>query len=974
MKKILLFFILMIVLVGEINAQFYSTQYRTPGQNWMQLQTERFRVIYPERYDSLARETLTILELEYNDIQQLLGGDLRNFPVILNPDNDRSNGFVSPFNFRSEVEIAPFLGKSLSPRSGNWLESVVPHELVHALHFSVNTPSIVRPLGLFSPDLRRSIHSAVGFGFIEGIAVEHESHGVIESAGRGNYPYFNNQFHAMQGADDPWSMSQLAQTSTYTPPFNRHYIGGYRFVHWLQNRFGDEAMQGAIRRNYQLPFLGFGFALRRTTGIWPGELYREFMDDQETIHEAKIDDLEADTDLSSDEIPFNATCRRASRPIWISNTEVLFYGRSCNRPPGFYIHDTGSQTTELFHEVSITGDYHYSLSLDGSSLVYSRFHADPIYDNSFLADLHELSLLTGEDRRITKDKRVTSPAYWNGKILAGQTTGQTRVLAVIDPVTGSVLDTFLNAGNSTVVTVAPNPAPEADAPSAVIGKKHGVQAIWLEDLTTVEMLFNRKPDIVMEDASIFDPAWNEAGDKLYFSADRGDAMNIYEYDVESGDIRQVTDTRYVAMEGTLSPDESRLAYIYQKKNEQLPALLESGDFYNKDLTESEWGLTENVEAMLDRPLLNRPKAGEPFNSGDVEASDYSTGLGWLKPRIWQPVVEDIVDDFDQIGLSLESVDRLSKNAYSLEFTYFRKAFWFDGTYRYKGVYPGFELNMYNRPSVATFRFRDENEQTQFFSTIAQQRGGTFSVPFRYVLEQNTRFSSFLVEPEFSIRQVRFKNFNDASQPISEYEQPLYTLGLNTTLNLGLRQHTRDVQPNRGLQLFTQTRYGLNSSEFSLQLPGGLSTNTLQSRKGFRAGAVWYVAPLSRFNQSLRVSAQGFTQTTGLVFDTESVISNLFETGVTRGATNTGILDTRYTIPLIYPDDGRLLLPVYLSNIYMVLFTQTVADLDSVESSVRTLLGAGIRSKFKVGNLQLDVGISVGWEPARNRVDYLIGSF
>jgi len=112
----------------------------------------------------------------------------------------------------------------------------------------------------------------------------------------------------------------------------------------------------------------------------------------------------------------------------------------------------------------------------------------------------------------------------------------------------------------------------------------------------------------------------------------------------------------------------------------------------------------------------------------------------------------------------------------------------------------------------------------------------------------------------------------------------------------------------------------------------------------------------------------------VVFDTESVISNLFETGVTQRSTNTGILDTRYMIPLIYPDDGELLLLVYLSNIYMVLFTQTVADLDRVESSARTLLCAGIRSKFKVGNLQLDVGISLGWEPARNRVDYLIGSF
>jgi len=154
----------------------------------------------------------------------------------------------------------------------------------------------------------------------------------------------------------------------------------------------------------------------------------------------------------------------------------------------------------------------------------------------------------------------------------------------------------------------------------------------------------------------------------------------------------------------------------------------------------------------------------------------------------------------------------------------------------------------------------------------------------------------------------------------------------------------------------------------------VSTNPLSRRSGFRAGAVVYAAPLSRYNQSLRIGVQGFTQTSRLVFDTESVVSNLFEAGATDGAAEFGVLDTRYTIPLINPDDGGLLLPVYLSNIYMVLFTQTIADLNQVNTSARTVLGAGLRSKFKVGNLQFDLGVSVGWEPARNRVDYLVGSF
>ena len=975
MKKILLFFVFSIVLIGEINAQFYSTQYRTPGQNWTQLQTDRFRIIYPARYDSLARETLAILEMDYINVQNLVGGDLQDFPVILNPENDRSNGFVSPFNFRSEIEIAPFLGKTLSPQSGTWLETVLPHELVHALHFSVNNPSIVRPLGLFSPDARRSIHSATPFGFIEGIAVEHESHRVLDNAGRGNYPYFNNQFHSMQGADEPWSMGQLVHTTTYTPPFNRHYIGGYQFVNWLQNQYGDGAMEDAIRKHYQLPFLGFGFALKRSTGRWPGGLYSDFMNEEKRVHTEKINHIETDTDALSDEIPVKAECVRASRPVWISDTEVLFYSRACNRPSGFYVYDIGSQISDYFHEVSITGDYHYSLSADRTILLYSRFYADPKYDNSFLADIHELNLETGDDRRITKRKRVVSPAYWNRQILAAQTEGQTRGLVVIDPQSGDVTSKYSKAPNSTLITMEPYPTGRADAPTAIIGKKNGIQAVWFEDLTVVETLFERDPDIVFEDASIFDPSWNTSGSILYFSADDGDAMNMYAFDMDTETIRQVTDSRYIAMEGSLSPDESMLAYIYQKENEQLPSILNTEDFYGDELDSSEWGITGNVNSMLNRPLLNQSNASEVLSDVDWEESEYSTGLGWLKPRMWLPVAEDVVDDYDRIGVSLESADRLSKNAYSLEFTYFRQAFWFDGTYRYKGRYPGFELDLYNRPSALAFCLDNcGTNDPLLFPVIAQQRGSTFSIPFRYRLEQNTRFSSFLIEPEFSARQIRFNNFDDASQPVSEFEQPRYTLGLNTSLNLGLRQNTRDVQPNRGVQLFTQTRYGLNSSEFSLQLPDGVSTNPLSRGRGFRAGAVFYTAPLSRYNQSLRVGIQGFTQTTGLVFDTESVISNLFETGITAGTTETGILDTRYTIPLIYPDDGGLLLPVYLSNIYLVLFSQTVADLDRINASTRTVLGAGLRSRFKLGNLQFDLGISVGWEPARNRVDYLFGSF
>ncbi len=970
MKISLLFSLCVLFLISDVQAQFYQTQYRPPGQQWQQLQSERFRVIYPERYQEIAEQTLSILELEYDDVQTLVGGELRNFPVILNPENDRSNGFVAPFNFRSEVEIAPIIGKSLNPRSGDWLETVVPHELVHALHFSVNPPSIVRPLGLFSPDVRRSIHAAAPMGFLEGIAVEHESHNTIPGSGRGNYPYFNNQLLSMIGGDNPWSMGQLVHSTTFTPPFNRHYIGGYAFVNWLQENEGDDAMRKAIRRHYQLPLLGFGFALRTTTGQWPGELYDEFMQEQYQTEKQQMEDIAVDTDAITDSIPFNGTCRRTNRPMILNSGKILFFGRACNKSTGFYLYDHESGNTRFLYEVSIVEDHHYSLTPDGESIIYSRYHSDPKYDNQFRADLHILNIKTAENHRLTKNQRLATPSFVGNQLFATQNDGSVRRLVSVDPQSGTILRTYPLAENSTTVSVAPN-INESDQ-IAILGKKHGVQGIWFEDIETDETLFARPPDIVFERASIFDPVWAPDGERLLFTTDAAGAMNIYEFEEASQQINQLTDSRYSAFEGTYSPDGERITYILQREDEQLPVMSGTARLFDRRLDTSEWAVTETVESDLNRPLLNR---NQEMDRSQWNQSRYSTGLSWLKPRLWLPTAERMAGDADRIGITVESVDRMSRHSYSLEVSRFANAFWFDGTYRYTGRYPGFELDLFNSPSISTFRISEEGEEESFlFSTIAQQRGGTFSVPFRYRLEQNVRFSSFLIRPLFTISQTRFTDITDAQQPVSDFEDPLYTAGLNTVLNYRLRQYTRDVQPNAGISLFTQTRYGLNSSPFTLQLPDGEVSSTFSQRKGFRAGAIGYVAPLQRFNQSLRLSAQIFTQTPAPVFNTQSVISNLFDSLAAPGATNIGILDTRYTIPLIYPDEGGLLLPVYLSNIYLVLFSQTVTDLNRPESETRTVLGTGIRSQFKLGNLHMDLGFSVGWEPAAGNVNYLFGNF
>jgi hypothetical protein len=87
-------------------------------------------------------------------------------------------------------------------------------------------------------------------------------------------------------------------------------------------------------------------------------------------------------------------------------------------------------------------------------------------------------------------------------------------------------------------------------------------------------------------------------------------------------------------------------------------------------------------------------------------------------------------------------------------------------------------------------------------------------------------------------------------------------------------------------------------------------------------------------------------------------------------------DTRYTIPLFYVDDGGLLLPLYLSNIYLVTFSNTVTDptfSDWYEGS-RTVFGIGVRTSFQLSNLRFNIGLGFGYEPTRKQAQFFIGDF
>ncbi|HET6528844.1 MAG TPA: hypothetical protein VFG39_08865 [Balneolaceae bacterium] len=962
-RKTITLLILSFAFCAPCFAQFYPTQYRPPDQNWQYLQTPHFKLVYGEGNYASALQMARILETQYPLAQQLVGGNLENFPVILNDYNDRSNGFVSPLHFRAEIELPPIKGKTLNPQTGNWLWNVGPHELVHALQFSHwGDFNITQLVSLFSPDLARSFHGAIPAGMLEGIATYHETVNVAPDGGRGNLPIFTNWFDATFTSDLRWSMGQLMQNSANTRPFNRHYIGGYEFTAWLQQEFGPSTTREALNFYVDFPFLGYGVALRHETGLWPGELYNRFED----FHEKRLEEKPSLPQIGHLPIPFEGAEIR--RPKWLSDSTLIFHGSFYNARPGFYSYQLNSGEMERLITTGTIGDFQYDLSADHSKMIFSYLEPSTLYDNTYKAELVAYNFETGQKQQLTDDGRMYAPVFRGDGLLALQTRPASSRLVSIETNAGEVtsIDEVLYLPEFEIIAVADNPVSDR---WAVIANKDGMQALWITTLENIKDQLQQAPDISFESGAVYDPVWHPGGEKLLFSSDFSGVHQLYEYDLEDGAIIQITNASFNAFEGAYSRDGGSVAFIKQVENKRLPAILERNRFEGSRIPAGQWVFSE--DKISEQPAVPDSilTASESWETGD-----YSPGLNWLKPRTVLPVFEEVSSrDVYQWGLAFHSNNLLQSQAYSAEITYLEDRLWYDLNYQNKTFYPGFEVSYFSEPSYGAFNVQDPSGKITTYSLLQQERGLALSVPFQFQLNQNVFFTSLFIEPEIRRSQIRFFEMGTGDNQ-SEFAGAAIA-NIYGQFNFRLQQNIRDLQPNSGLILYAELEHYLSSDSINFTAYGYNLPISLNQKTALTGGAFTYFSPFRRLNQSLRVGVEWLTQS-GVIYDNQSLVSNAFSVPVFETSNNLLSFSTRYTIPLFYVDDGGFLVPLYLSNVYLVGFTSTVTDptFENWIKGSRSVFGLGIRARFRLSNLAFDIGVGFGFEPTRGNTEIFIGDF
>ena len=950
---------------------FYFPVHRPAGLEWQQLKTKHFRIIFPKSEDSLAYRAASILENQFPKTVELSGGDLKNFPIIISNYNDLSNGFVTPNNFRSEFDASPFKGKAINPRSGDWFEAVLPHELLHATHGSLIVPYSVPWLyGLFSPDFARSFNFFPPVGVHEGLAVHHESENVAVNGGRKNYAFFNNQFNARISSNDPWSAGQTFNVSRYTLPYNRHYISGSTFTQWLHNNYGENVSKNAIRFHHKYFFLGYGFALKHETGKWPGELYDEYLEDKKNAEAERQSQIDGSTSNKQWYIGSSFKGLSQRKPIWTKNSEIVFFSSHYNAPRGFYSYDLASKKTKRLAEIFTVSDYNIDYDPVANSILFSEYDADLLYSSAYKAELKRLDLDSNKLFEITEEDRVYSPTISGSNIVALQTEGASANVIIIDgDGNKSVLARFNDA---TPISIKANPSSPDQL--ALIVNRRGIQALWITTPQTIAQDILQAPRVAFKDASIFDLDWHPSEQKLLFTADRYPAMNVYELNLTNGDVLQKTNSIFNAFEASYSPDASSIAYVVQQNQEQMVAILNEQDFYNKRIPRDALLSGNELEEKLTRPLL-----GSDIDTDSWSTENYKSDLSWLKPRAVLPVLREN-SGATQFGVNLQSIDALSSQSYSAEVTGIQSRLWYNLSYTNKTFWPGFKVRAYSDPSFGLLDFGPNNR----YSVMEQERGFDLSIPMNFTINGTTRGKSLYISPRITAEQFRY--FDLSPEAISDFETQIKAGGF-TQLSWNILTQRRDIQPSAGFSLFAFLDKALNDQDVLLTFnDGNQALLEIRDRWAAYYGLIGYVAPLRKYNQSLRYDVQFLNQSEFLLYSKSTIIpesftDNAFLVSANSNETfnNLGRFSTRYTIPLAFPGDGGMLVPLYLQAIYLSAFSHTITNLeqnsfDDLISSSRSVFGAGLHFQFNIANLTFDFGLGVSFEPTRNNAKFVFGDF
>ena len=292
MKRLIIVLYTLFIAAGA-SAQFYATG-DDPGRlKWYSMDTDNFRIIYPEGNDSLARVYGRNLEIFRPDVGRTTGyraggpGKLR-MPVVLHSWNT-ANGSVAWAPKRMDLFTIP---SAYNPEPIPWEKMLAVHESRHVTQMQFGMTKAMKPFYRLFGEMFNVLVAVTypGISAMEGDAVITET--AYTNSGRGRTADFLNYYRVAFDNDvrRSWAQWRFASQRNYGPnyyPLGYMTVGGIRHFYNCPE-YMSEAYHLAARRPYR--FGAFRAVAKEAAGKRRfNDVFMEITDTMAVIWKAEAD-------------------------------------------------------------------------------------------------------------------------------------------------------------------------------------------------------------------------------------------------------------------------------------------------------------------------------------------------------------------------------------------------------------------------------------------------------------------------------------------------------------------------------------------------------------------------------------------------------------------------------------------------------------------------------------------------------------
>lgn len=662
----------------SVSAQYYETGQDPASLKWLQIKTNRFKVIYPENYGNNGEKFALALEKAYNDISFLYPDSRFRIPVIIHNHTTQSNGYVAYAPRRMEIYPTPEQNTiPLDPA-----RQLALHELTHVLQMESLNKGFSKFMSIFfGQQFPGAMAALLPLWYLEGDAVFVES--AFSGAGRGNSASFQKQLKALSVEKGKvYKYDKLVNGSfrDYVPD---HYQSGSQAVTMARLKYGQTVWNKALKTTANIPFLidPVNISLLENIGKTKKGLFRETFDTLNILWNEEIRNSGSHSYKYLNQDKGKKYLSYFS-PVPAGENKIAAIRTSLSDPPVIVLIDTVNRSEKKIHVPGII--YPYYLSGAGFLLVWVENQPDPRWENRNYSVIKMIDIRSGSVKQLTWKTRLMSASISpDGKSIAAveNTVDNKNNLILFDLKTNKITASIPVPGNASLQ----RPQWSADRSEitaiSLTEKGEGIISYKPENQTWKTYLEEGYDDL--QSAFL-------RNDTLFYVSSASGVENIFILNPEKKS-KRITNSQFGATDLMINGDNVFFCDYTSSGNNICSISLKNASWHNPDVKDRSTYLIEKIEPPEKNEMT-------PLMKQSLQPVRYRKWQHLFGFHSWMPLyadIEKLKSDPTAIkpGFTLLSQNNLSTVITSLGYEYSDKKHMFHSRIRWQGLYPVIESTL-----------------------------------------------------------------------------------------------------------------------------------------------------------------------------------------------------------------------------------------------------------------------------------------